>query len=81
MSNRDNANCLLGVGELIDDAVGADAKRAESSEAPAQHVAGERITFEQPERIPYGVDQGPVELEELTAGAAREDEACQRSAG
>jgi hypothetical protein len=81
VSSRNNTNCLLGLGELIDDAVGADAKRAQASEAPPQYVAGNRIAFEQPERILYGIDERPIELEQLTAGAAREDDARHRSAG
>lgn len=62
VSNRDDANRPLSLGELVDDAVGADAKRAEPSEPPPQHVAGQRIAFEQPERVLYGVDEGPAEL-------------------
>ena len=81
MSDRDNADCLFSLGELIDDAVGADAKRAQSCQAPAQNVAGERIAFQQPECILHGVDERPIELEQLTTGAAREDDARHRSAG
>ncbi len=62
VSNRDDANNPLGVGELVDDAVGAHAKRAEPPQPPAQHVAGQRIAFEQAERVQYGIDEGPGEL-------------------
>jgi hypothetical protein len=80
MSNRHNANCLLGLGELVDDAVSADAKRAESPQPPAKYVAGRWVVFEQSERVLYRVNEGPVKLEQLTSGAAREDDACHRSA-
>jgi len=45
VSNRDYANRRLILGELVDDPVGAHAKRAQPSQAPAQHVAGQRIAF------------------------------------
>jgi hypothetical protein len=32
-------------------------------------VANQRIALEQPERILYRIDQGPVELEQLSSGA------------
>ena len=63
MSNRDNANSLPGLGELVDDAVRADAKRAEPRQPPAQHVPGDRVSLEQPEGVLYSVDQRPVEFE------------------
>ncbi len=81
MSYRDNANCLFSLGERVDDAVAADAKRAQSCQAPPQNVAGERIAFEQRECILYGGDQRPIELEQLTTGATREHDAGHRSAG
>ena len=63
MSNRDNAKGLLGLGELVDDAVRADAKRAKSLQPPAQRVPGDRVAFEQPEGVLDSVDQRPVEFE------------------
>ena len=44
-------------------------------------MAGKRIAFGQPERILYRVDEWPAELEQLTAGATRQDDARHRSAG
>ena len=63
MSNRDNANGLLRLGELVDDAVAADAKRAKPLQPPTQHVPGDRVAFEQPEAVLDSVDQRPVEFE------------------
>jgi len=37
-------------------------------------VTDQRIALEQPERILYRINQGPVELEQLTTGAPREDD-------
>jgi hypothetical protein len=62
MSNRDNANRPLSLGELIDDAVRAHTKHAKPAQPPAQHVSGERIAFEQAERVLHGVDEGPTQL-------------------
>jgi len=63
MSNRDNANSLPGLGELVNDAVRADAKRAEPRQTPARHVPDDRVALEQPEGVLYSVDQRPVEFE------------------
>jgi hypothetical protein len=41
-------------------------------------VADQRIALEQPERILYRINQGPVELEKLTTGAPREDDTRHR---
>ena len=81
MSYRDDANRLLSLDELVDDSVGADAKRTQSPKAPAQHMAGERIALEQTERILDGIDERPTELEQLTACPARQDDTRHRSAG
>jgi hypothetical protein len=63
VANRDHANCLLGLGELVDDPVSANAERSKSSQPPTQRVSGEGIAFEEPERVLYGVDERPVECE------------------
>lgn len=81
MSNRHDTNCSLILGELVDDAECADAQRAESPQPPAQSVADQRIAFEQPERVLYRIDQGPVELEQLTSGAPSENNTRHRLLG
>lgn len=39
------------------------------------------VAFEEPEGVLDGIDERPVELEQLVPGATREDDAGQRSAG
>lgn len=78
MTNRHDANCSVILGELVDDAERANAKRAKPPQPPAQRVADQRIALEQPERILYRINQGPVELEQLTSGAPREDDTRHR---
>jgi hypothetical protein len=63
VSNRDDTNRFIGLGELVDDAKGTDAQQSEAPQPAAQRVAGQRIAFEQPERVLEGIDEGPVELE------------------
>ncbi len=63
MAKRGHANRLLGLGKLVDDAVGADAQAAEPSQTPTKDVSDDRIAFEQSQRVMYGVDERPVELE------------------
>jgi hypothetical protein len=74
VADRDDADCLIGVGELVDDAVRAHAQGAESLETTTQCVSGEWLAFEQPERVLDGVDQEPAEFEQLASGAAREND-------
>jgi hypothetical protein len=81
VADRSDANCLFAVGNLVDDAVGADAERTQSLEATAQRVSGEGLAFEQPEGFLDGVDERPVEFEQLAPGAASENDTSHRSAG
>gem|GEM_PF-6671987 len=78
MSNRHDTDCLLTLGELVDDAERTDAQRAKPPQPPAQRMAGRWIAFEQPERVLYRIDEGPVELEQLTSGAPCEDDTRHR---
>jgi hypothetical protein len=41
-------------------------------------MADQRIAFKQPKRVLYRINQGPVELEQLTTGAPREDDTRHR---
>jgi hypothetical protein len=81
VADRGYADCLPRISELVDDAVGADAERAESLEAPAKRVSGERLALEQSEGVLDGVDQHPVEFEQLSSRATREDDAGHCSVG
>jgi hypothetical protein len=69
------------LGQLVNAAVGADLQRSEASQPALEFVAGEWLALEQRQRILNGVDQGPVEFEQLLARAAREDDARHDSAG
>jgi hypothetical protein len=81
VADRGDADGVLSVSELIDDAIRADAERAEAFEPPPEFVSGERVAFEQAEGVFDGVDQWPVEVEQFEAGAACEDDVGQASAG
>jgi hypothetical protein len=78
MPNRHNANCFLIPDKLVDDAEGANSQRAEPLQPPAQCVADQRFALEQPERVPYRIDEWPVELEQLTSSAPCKDDPCHR---
>jgi hypothetical protein len=79
VADRDHSDRLLGVGELVEDAVGADPQRAQAAKPAAKRVPSSRFALEQAERIGDRVDQGPVEREQLATGAASEDKLRQRS--
>lgn len=78
MPKRHDTDCLLLIGELVDDAESADAQRPEPAQSPAEGVSSQRIAFEQPECVLYRVDEGPVELEQLASGAPCEDDTRHR---
>lgn len=79
MADGSYADGLLGVDQLVENPVGADAERAKASQFAAQGVSGMRFALKQTEGVLDRVDQRPVKLEQLEASAAREDEPCQRS--
>lgn len=74
MANSGDANGLLGVGELIEDPVGADSQRAKASQFAAKSVPGARIALKQAKCILDRVNQRPVEFKQLAPGSARKDE-------
>ena len=67
VSYRDHANGLNCIGEVVDDAEGADTERPQSREAAVQGMSRKRLTLEQPQGVLDGVDQRPVELEQLAS--------------
>lgn len=73
MTDCRDADCLVVIGELVDDAVGADAQRTQAMEPAAEHVSDVWVSFVQSQRVFDGVDQRPVEVEELLAGAPGEN--------
>jgi hypothetical protein len=80
VADRSDADGSIVVDHLVDDTVGADTKRAQSSEPTTEKVPCARVALEQAERIFDGVDQRPAEFEQLAPGAAREDDTGHRSA-
>src|SRR5579875_1921009 len=74
MADRRDTNRLLVVGDLVDDAIGADAQRAEAVQPAPQCMSDVRVPLEQSERVLDGVDQRPVEVEKLLPGAPREND-------
>jgi hypothetical protein len=80
VEDRGDANGLIVIGQLIDNAVGADSQRTQHSQPTAQLVSCSGVALEQAEGALDGVDQRPVEVEQLTASAAREDDTSHNSA-
>ncbi len=56
MADRGDTDGVLIVCQLIDDAVGAHAQRAQTAEPAAQRVPRVRLALEQSERVLDGVD-------------------------
>ncbi len=81
MADGGDTDRLVVVGELVDDAIGADPERSQAAQSASEEVSSVGVTFEKPEGVLDGVDLRPVQLEQLKPGAAREDDAVQRSAG
>ena len=80
MADRRDANRLSPVGYLVDDPVGADAERPQPLKSTVKGVARMRIALKQPKRVLDRVDQRPIELEQFTSGAPRQDDAGHLSA-
>ncbi len=81
MADRGDTDGVLVVCQLIDDAVGPHAQRAQAAEPSAQRVPCVRLALEQSERVLDGVDQGPIEIEQLLLGAPRENDGGHALAG
>lgn len=78
MSNRQDTDGFLLVGELMDDAERADTQRSETSQPATKSMTDQRIALEQPEGVLYRINERPVELEQLSSGAPREDDSRHR---
>jgi hypothetical protein len=61
--DRGDADGLLSIVELVNDAVAPHAKRPEPRQAAAKAMAGERLAFKQAECGLDGVDERPAKLE------------------
>jgi hypothetical protein len=80
MTESGDANGLVGIGELVDDAIGADAQGPQAAQPAAKRVPAAGLAREHAERILDGIDQRPVENEQLAACATREDDVSHASA-
>lgn len=75
------ADGLSGVGQLIENPVGAHPQRVQTEELASQGVPGSGFSLEQAQRILDRIDQRPVELEQRLPSATGEDQTGQRSVG
>jgi hypothetical protein len=80
MTDSGDANGLLGIGELIDDAIGADAQGPHAVQPAAKRMPSAGLAREGGEGLLDSVDQRPVEIEQLAACATREDDLSHSSA-
>jgi hypothetical protein len=80
MADGGDANRLVGIGELVDDAIGTDAQGPQTAQPAAKRVPSAGLAREHAERLIDGIDQRPVEIEQLAACATREDDVSHRSA-
>jgi hypothetical protein len=72
MANRRDANRAVGVDHLVDDAVGTDAERPEPSQAATKQMASMGFALEQAKRFGHGIDQRPIEAQQLATGSPSE---------
>jgi hypothetical protein len=72
MPDGEDADEALVLVELVDDPVGANAKRAQPAKASSNDMTCLGFAFDEPEGPDDGIRQGPVELEDLLAGAPGE---------
>ena len=80
MTDCGDADGLVGIGELVNDAIRADAQGPEAPQPAAKRVPGAGLAREHAEGLLDGIDQRPVEIEQLAACATREDAVSHRSA-
>ena len=80
MTDSGDANGPVGIGELVDDAIGADAQGPQAAQPAAKRVPGAGLAREPAEGLLDGIDQRPVEIEQLAACATREDDVSHGSA-
>jgi len=51
VADSGDANCLSAVGQLVEDSIGADPQRIQTTQFSAKRIAGKRIAFKQAKRI------------------------------
>ena len=75
MPNGDDPDVLSVVGQLVDDAVGTDAQRAEASQSASERVSRFRSPLEEPESLVHRLGHMPLEVEDLPPSPPSENEA------
>ena len=80
MTDSGDANDLVGVDELVNDPIGADAQGPQAAQPAAKRVPSAGLAREHAERLLDAADQRPVEIEQLAACATREDDVSHGSA-
>jgi hypothetical protein len=81
VADRGDSYGLVIVCQLVDDAICAYAQRAQAGQPPAEGVSAVGVALEESERVLDGVDERPVEIEQLVSGAPRENDLGHASAG
>lgn len=72
MANSRDANRAIRVDHLVDDAVGANSKGPKPLQSATKQMSDLRFALEQAERFRHGIDQRPIETQQLAAGAPGE---------
>jgi hypothetical protein len=72
MANSRDANRAICVNHLIDDAVGTHSEGSQTPQATAKQVSGVRFALEQAQRLRHGIDQRPIETQQLATGSPGE---------
>ena len=67
--------------QLVDDAIRPHAQGPQALQTAAQLVAAVGVALEESERVLSGIDQGPIEVEQLLPRAAGENDLGHASAG
>jgi hypothetical protein len=80
MTDSGDANGLVGIGELVNDAIGADAQGPQAAQPAVMRGPGAGLAREPAEGLLDGIDQRAVEVEQLAACATREDDVSHGSA-
>lgn len=81
MADGGDADGLVIVGQLVDDPIAPHAHRAQAAQTAAQAVPAVGLALEHAECILDGVNQGPVQVEQLLSRASGENDFCHASAG
>ena len=79
--NGDHPDHLIGVGEVVDDAIGAEAQDVEAAQPPTQGSTRARLPLEQGKGLLDRVDQSPLEGQQVAPRLSRQDQLRHGSAG